>query len=166
MFYYRPQRSWGKVIFWQASVILSTGGGVSAPGGGCLLPGGLVWGQSGLGGVWSQGVSGWGGGVWSSGGVCSSGGAWWRNPPGRLLLRAGRILLECILVKEKLTRKVTWYLLKLSFADIYSGQMPFRISFKIKVSFESCGNKSDGWYTLMYKCPEHSTIMTFNSQFK
>ena len=49
--YYRPQRSWGKVIFLQASVILSTGGsgpggylvqGVSAPGGvpgpgGCLV---------------------------------------------------------------------------------------------------------------------------------
>ena len=31
---YRPQRSWGKAIFSQASVILSTGG--------CLVPGGLV----------------------------------------------------------------------------------------------------------------------------
>ena len=30
-------------------------------------------------------------------GVWSGGGAWWR-PPGRLLLRAVRILLECILV--------------------------------------------------------------------
>ena len=29
MFYYRPQRSWGKVIFSQASVILLTEGGVS-----------------------------------------------------------------------------------------------------------------------------------------
>ena len=53
-YFYRPQRSWGKVILSQASVILSTGGGVcclgvcsggmpgprgvSAPGGrGCLL---------------------------------------------------------------------------------------------------------------------------------
>ena len=26
--FYRPQRSWGKVMFLQASVILSTGGGV------------------------------------------------------------------------------------------------------------------------------------------
>ena len=34
--FYRPQRSWGKVIFSQASVILLTGG--------CLLPGGLLWG--------------------------------------------------------------------------------------------------------------------------
>ena len=50
------------------------------PQGGCLLPGGyLVWGGCLL------------------GGVCSQGGAWWR-PPQRLLLRAVRILLECILV--------------------------------------------------------------------
>ena len=28
VYYYRPQRSWGKVIFSQASVILFTGGGV------------------------------------------------------------------------------------------------------------------------------------------
>ena len=52
--YYRPQRSWGKVIFSQASVILLTG----------------------------------------EGGVCSL----VETPPGRLLLRAVRILLECILV--------------------------------------------------------------------
>ena len=54
------------------------------------------------------------GGAWSRGGVCSQGGAWSRgvsapggvcsrgdpggDPPGRLLLRAVRILLECILV--------------------------------------------------------------------
>ena len=50
---YRPQRSWGKVIFSQASVIVSTG----------------------IGGAWSRG-----GGAWS-GGECSRGGAWWR-PPG------------------------------------------------------------------------------------
>ena len=56
--YYRPQRSWDKVIFSQASVILSMGWGGwypsmpckrspggSAPRGGGLLPGGcLVWG--------------------------------------------------------------------------------------------------------------------------
>ena len=32
------------------------------------------------------------------GGVCSQGGALWRHPPGRLLLRTVRILLEGILV--------------------------------------------------------------------
>ena len=71
--FYRPQRSWGKVIFSQASVILLTGGvpgpegvldpggvsapegmpgwGVSGPQGACLLLGGcLVWGVPGLGG--------------------------------------------------------------------------------------------------------------------
>ena len=45
-----------------------------------------------------------GGGAWSGGvpgprGVHGPGGAWWR-PPRRLLLRAVRILLECILVYE------------------------------------------------------------------
>ena len=43
--YYPPQRSWGKVIFSQASVILLTGG--SAPGGvssgGSLVLGGYAW---------------------------------------------------------------------------------------------------------------------------
>ena len=58
--FYRPQRSWGKVMFLQASVILLTGGGAipaclaaglqgwSAPGGG-VVPGpggGLLWGVS------------------------------------------------------------------------------------------------------------------------
>ena len=46
--FYRPQRSWGKVIFPQASVILLTEEG------GCLVPGGAcswVW-------VWSRGVPG------------------------------------------------------------------------------------------------------------
>ena len=74
---YRPQRSWGKVIYSQASVILLTEG-VSAPGG--------SW-------VWSRGVSALGGGVCSRG----PGG----DPPERLLLRAVRILLECILVLKK-----------------------------------------------------------------
>ena len=63
---------------------LVPGEGVSAPRG-CLVLGGVCsWGVSALGGVWSQGVS-------------ALDGAWWR-PPGRLLLRAVRILLECILV--------------------------------------------------------------------
>ena len=57
IFYYRPQRSFGKVIFSQASVILSTGwgacsgGGGSAPGG-CLLRGVCLVGGSALGGAW------------------------------------------------------------------------------------------------------------------
>ena len=83
-YYYRPQRSWGKVIFSQASVILLTGGG-------CLLLGGsgprgvpAARGVPALGGCLLQGGSGLGG---------PSG-----DPLGRPLLRAVRILLECILV--------------------------------------------------------------------
>ena len=34
------------------------------------------------------------------GGASSGGGAWWRHPPRRLLLRAVRIPLECILVYQ------------------------------------------------------------------
>ena len=49
--------------------------------GGCLVPGrGLV-----LGGAWSQGKPG-------------------GDPPGRLLLRAVRILLECILVIKTISK--------------------------------------------------------------
>ena len=55
--YYRPQRSWGKVMFLQASVILFTEGlpgpgGVPGPGG--LLLGGVP----GPGGAWSRGAGG------------------------------------------------------------------------------------------------------------
>ena len=88
--YYRPQRSWGKVIFSQASVILSTGGGP--------VPGG-----PGSGGVPAPG------GVPALGGVPGPrGGAWsWRclveTPLGRLLLRVVRILLESILVQSVFT---------------------------------------------------------------
>ena len=39
---YRPQRSWGKVIFSQASVILSTGG-MRGCLGVCMVVGGHVW---------------------------------------------------------------------------------------------------------------------------
>ena len=79
--------SCGKVMFLQVSVILFRGGwswGVPGRGDG-LVPGGcLLW----------RGVPAPGG---------SGLGAWWRpppetRPPGRLLLRAVRILLECILV--------------------------------------------------------------------
>ena len=43
---YRPQRSWGKVIFSQASVILSTGGGMRGCWGGC------AWLREGMCGCW------------------------------------------------------------------------------------------------------------------
>ena len=70
---YCLQRSWGKVIFSQASLILFTGG-VPAPGGCLLLWGGgaysrgclLLW------GAYSQGVP-------APGGAYSQG-AWWRPP--------------------------------------------------------------------------------------
>ena len=73
-----PATKLGQGNVLQASVILLTGGcassrGVSAHGGVCSQ-----------GGVCSGRVSAWGG--------------WWRHSPGRLLLRAVRILLECILV--------------------------------------------------------------------
>ena len=57
-------------------MILSTRGGALS--GGCLLTEGCA----------------------PGGGVSARGGAWWRppSPGGRLLLRAVRILLECILV--------------------------------------------------------------------
>ena len=43
------------------------------------------------------------GGGWAGGAACSRGAYWWRHPPGRLLLRAVRILLECILVTFKIS---------------------------------------------------------------
>ena len=49
--FYRPQRSWGKAIFSQASVILSTGGACMA-GGTCVARG---WGCA-----WPGGIHGWG----------------------------------------------------------------------------------------------------------
>ena len=78
LFYLLPPENevWGKVIFLHLFVILfrGVGGGVPAPmgmsaPGGCLLPGGSG----------PRGVPG-------------------GDPPERLLLRAVRILLECILV--------------------------------------------------------------------
>ena len=66
---YRPQRSWGKVIFSQASVILSTEVGACS-GGVCSRGGGVC-----CGGVCS------GGDAWS-GGLLARGGAWSRGVPG------------------------------------------------------------------------------------
>ena len=84
LYYYRPQRSWGKVIFFfqkRVSRILSTGGG-----GACVV-GGHVW----QGGVHGRGACVAGGHVWHA---C---------PPWQILRdtvneRAVYILLECILV--------------------------------------------------------------------
>ena len=77
-----PANEFAKVMFLHVSVILSTSGDAWYWGGGVPGPGG----------VWSWGVPGPGGCLLL--GVCVPGG----NPPGRLLLRAVRILLECILV--------------------------------------------------------------------
>ena len=80
-FNYHSQRSWGKVIFSQASVILSMGG-VPAPGG--LLPEGCLV----LGGACSQGVPA-PRGLLPGGGVPGPrGGACWR-PPGMATAAGG-----------------------------------------------------------------------------
>ena len=85
---YRPQRTWGKVIFSQACVILFTGRGCLVGGwwlvpgpGGCMVWGG-AWSQ---GGAWSRGVCvpGPGGCVCLVWGVCLVPGgvaSWWRPP--------------------------------------------------------------------------------------
>ena len=112
--FYRPQRSCEGYVF--TGVCLSTGG--------CLVLGSLFqggawsWGGVCSGGAWSwggvcsQGVPGPGGsalgGAWSwggllQGGVPGPGGCLVETPPGRLLLRTVRILLECILVNYKIT---------------------------------------------------------------
>ena len=57
---YRPQRSWGKVMFLQESVILSTGGW-------CAWPGG----------VHGRGACMAGGGMHGEGGPCIAGGHAW-----------------------------------------------------------------------------------------
>ena len=87
IYYYCPHWSWGKVMILQVSVILLRGKVCS--GGGCA-PGGVL-----------QGVPGPRefclGGVPGPRGVPVPGGPG-GDPPGRPLLRAVRILLECILV--------------------------------------------------------------------
>ena len=78
--YYRPQRSCGKVMFSQASVILFTGG---CGRGACVAGVGNAW--QGVGNAW-QGVCGG-----EEGGTRT----WQERRP---LQRTVRILLECILV--------------------------------------------------------------------
>ena len=83
--------------------------GVPGPGdlvpGGCLVPRGfLVWGVPGPGGYLVPG-----GCLVLGGCLVPRGGVWWRAPsPGRLLLRAVRILLECILVTYSNCYKALW----------------------------------------------------------
>ena len=87
---------WGKVIFLHLFVILFTGQvsapgeGVPALGGGCLVQGD----------AWPRGCACSRGGCLLLGGTCSPGGCLVETPPRRLLLRAVRILLECILVHD------------------------------------------------------------------
>ena len=86
---YRPQRSLGQGYIFTGVCDSVNGGRYVSFRGGCFL--------------WWWGASSGGGGCASWGGVCFLPGALLRggpggNPPGRLLLRAVRILLECILV--------------------------------------------------------------------
>ena len=105
---FRPQRSWGKVIFSQASVILLTGGWCASCWGGASSQGGLPLGG---GSSWED-ASSWGGGCFLQGGLLPLGGAssgvllprgcflqggLVETPHGQLLLRAVCILLEYIL---------------------------------------------------------------------
>ena len=85
-----PERKWRKVIF---SVILFTGGVSAAEG--CLL-GGLLPGAVCSGRYLLPGVS-----APRGMGVCSGGGVETSPPPRWLLLRAVRIILECIFVYLK-----------------------------------------------------------------
>ena len=81
--YYRPQTRLG-----QGNIFRSMCQEFCSWGGGGLVPGGcLIWG-----GAWSREVAGpsWG---------LLPGGCLAETPPGRLLLRVVRILLECILVE-------------------------------------------------------------------
>ena len=98
---------WGKVIFLHLFVILFTGV-VHGPGGG----------------AWSRGVCAWSGRGCMVPGGCLVPGGWsggrgpGRDPPRRLLLRAVRILLECILVCPLFEcRKLEWISIK--FFDKY-----------------------------------------------
>ena len=125
--FYRPQTKSAKVMFLHVSVILSTGVGCLVRGRSVWSRGGLVWGVSGLGGL-LLGVSGPGGCLLAGEGACSWGVIWsqrglalggcllWGMPGGEtplppwLLLRAVRILLECILVMKVLNSKNFFHL--------------------------------------------------------
>ena len=135
---------WGKVICLQACVCPQWGGGLpglggSAPWGGacfqrggvpglggCLLPGGLL-----LGGACSRGGG-------------AAGGVWWR-PPGRLLLRAVRILLECILVYLSEQNPIiyqVWNAPTIAILTV-SPFPPCRCTDRLKVTwFHTCGRAS------------------------
>ena len=67
---YRPQRSWGKILFSQASVILSTGGGA------CMAEG--VRGWWGL-ACMARGHAWWGGGMCGRGACVAGGMCGWRH---------------------------------------------------------------------------------------
>ena len=108
LLYYRLQRSWGKVMFLHVCVILFTGGLLSqhalqqVSGGGdipaCIAGGIAACLAAGLpGGVCCRGALLGG----SPPGGLFPGGCLVETPPRQLLLRAVRILLECILVSIK-----------------------------------------------------------------
>ena len=124
MNYYRPQRSWGKVIFSQVSVILSTGGGGLLRG--CLLQGGCLVRE----GVWSGGAS--------SRGVLGED----PPPPGQLLLVAVRILLECILVRScfpKFRHRVKgYYFLGMRVSRFYTHNISVRLTELIRFLQTEC----------------------------
>ena len=99
-YFYRPQRSWGKVIFTARKRSLGQGNmltGVCLSTGGCMV---LGRGVNGPGGAWSRRCM-VGGDAWSRGGAWSRGvGVHGGDPPQQLLLLVVRILLECILVSQ------------------------------------------------------------------
>ena len=109
---YRPQRSWGKVIFSQASVTMSTGGHAWLLGGvhGCgrarVVAGGGMHGCRGCtwlpGGAWLAGSVHGCGHTWMWGGMRGCRGGVCRARQDTVNERAVCILLECILVLNKI----------------------------------------------------------------
>ena len=92
---------WGKVIFLHLFVILFTGvgGGGGIP---ACIAGGIPACLAAGGGAIPACIAGGIPACLAVGGACSGGsapGGGWRKSPGRLQLRAVRILLECILVQ-------------------------------------------------------------------
>ena len=115
--FYRPQRSWGKVIFSETCVKYSVHGG-----GACVV---VVGGACMAGGAWLGGMHGWacmaGGYVWGAcmaggmcggcvhGGGCVAGGRAWQILRDSVNELAVRILLECILVLIKFAFYFQYY---------------------------------------------------------